>query len=126
MPASEFCFGWTPVEAAGDHEVEDQPEMVIEAEGDALADAAELVDGTSFGGGERWLDGAEEERAGEADALKSTADYARFERVDVGGDVGELRHGVRLQGTEWFCNRRTDFTTESSEVPQRTRIRSCG
>jgi hypothetical protein len=39
------------VETAGDHQVEDEPDVVVHADGDALADAAELADFVAFGFG---------------------------------------------------------------------------
>ena len=49
------------MEAAGDHEVEDEEEFVVEDEDDALADAAEGADGLAFDGGDGRDGGAEEE-----------------------------------------------------------------
>jgi len=55
------------MEAAGDHEVQDEPEAVVEFDGDAFADAMEGTDGVAFGVFDSRLDGAEEEWAGYAD-----------------------------------------------------------
>ena len=52
----------------------------VDADGDALADAAEGADGFAFDGGERRVDGAEQEDAGEADALERLAEDAGLER----------------------------------------------
>ena len=49
LPAGEFGLRGTPVEAAGDHEVQDEPEIAVDANGDALADAAQGADGAAFG-----------------------------------------------------------------------------
>jgi hypothetical protein len=46
------------VEAAGNHEVKDQEEVVVETENDAFADAAEGADGLAFDGGDGWDSGA--------------------------------------------------------------------
>ncbi len=92
VAAAEFGVAWTPVKASGDHEVEDEPEVVVEADGDALADAAHLTDVAAFDIGDGWLYGSEQERAGDADVFERLADDARSERVNVGGDIGELRH----------------------------------
>ena len=80
------------MEAAGDHEVEDEPEVALDADGDALADSAEGCDGAAFSGGEWRIDGAEEEDGGETNRKERLAEDARLKCVDVGGDVGEFRH----------------------------------
>jgi hypothetical protein len=53
VAAGEPGCGWPPVQATGDHEMQDQPEAVVRAisdtDGDALADAAEFADGLAFG-----------------------------------------------------------------------------
>ena len=51
--AGELCIGRAPVEAAGDHQVKNEPEVAVEADGDAFADAAQVADGAAFGVGER-------------------------------------------------------------------------
>ena len=80
------------MKTARDHEVKYEPEIAIHTNGDALADAAKFADGFAFGAGEGRIDGAEEEGAGEAHAFKRLAEDARFERGDIGGDVGQFRH----------------------------------
>ena len=55
------------MEAAGDHEMKDEPEAVVELEDDAFADAVEGADGVVFGLFDAGLDGAEEEGAGDAE-----------------------------------------------------------
>src|SRR5215469_4145554 len=90
--AGEFGMGWFPVQAAGDHEVKNQPEIVVETNGDALADPAERADGVAFGGREGLVGGAEEKGAVEADVLERLIEDAGLERGEVGGDVGEFGH----------------------------------
>ena len=80
------------METAGDHQVQNEPEVAFDADGDALADAAECLDGAAFDACERRVDSAQQKDAGHANALKRLAEDARFERGDVGGDVGQLRH----------------------------------
>ncbi len=53
LAAGELGLRRTPVETAGDHEMKDEPEVAgvrggIEANSDALADAAEGSDGAAF------------------------------------------------------------------------------
>jgi hypothetical protein len=63
VAAAELCAERTPVEAASDHEMKDEPEAVVEFEDDAFADAVEGADGVVFGVFDAGLDGAEEEWA---------------------------------------------------------------
>jgi hypothetical protein len=68
VAAAEFGSERAPVQTAGDHEVQDEPMAVVEFDGDALADAAQGTYGVVFELFEWRLDGAQEERAGYADA----------------------------------------------------------
>ena len=83
---------WMPVKAAGDHEMEDQPEVVFETDADAFAEAAELED--FFAGGVRYWRArcAQEEGTDDADRFESLAEDAGFEGFDVNGDIWEFRH----------------------------------
>ena len=83
------------MQTAGNHQVQDEPEIVVEADGDAFADAAQGAHFFAVDRGERRFDGAQQKWAGEAHALERLAQDARFERFDVDGDVGELGHGSR-------------------------------
>ena len=67
VSAAKLGSDGTPVEPASDHEVQDEPEAVVEFDGDAFADATKGADGMAFGLFDGGLDGAEEERAGDAD-----------------------------------------------------------
>jgi len=58
VASAEFGVALSPVKSSGNHEVEDEPEVVVEAYGDALTDAAQLADGVAFDFGDRWFYGA--------------------------------------------------------------------
>ena len=92
VAAAEFGPEGTPVEATGDHKVQDEPEAIVEFNGDALANAMEGTDGVAFDVLGSRLDGAEEEWAGYADLGEGLAYDARLEGGEVGGDVGEFGH----------------------------------
>ena len=64
------------MEAAGNHEVQNQEELVIEGEDDALADTAEGADWVAFDGGDGWDGRAEEERGGDTDLFEGLVEYA--------------------------------------------------
>ena len=55
---------------------------------------------------ERRIDGAQQERAREPDALERLADDARRERLEVDGDVGQLGHGRSSPGRHQPVQRR--------------------
>jgi len=88
----EFGMRRFPVQATGDHEVQDKPEIVVETDGDALGDAAERADGVAFGGREGLVGGAEEKGAVETDVFERLIEDAGLKGSEVGGDVGKFGH----------------------------------
>src|SRR5262249_33016549 len=83
-----------PVEAARDHEVQDQEEVLLEREHDALADPFDARHSLAASLRDRRRDRPQEKRASEADLLEPLADDARTKRLEIGGDVRKLRHGT--------------------------------
>ena len=122
VAAAELRARGPPVQAPGDHQVKHEPEVVVEADGDALADAAQLADvrpSTSATAAGR----AQQKGAGDANMLERLADDALFERVDVGGDVGQLRHGYQLARTtasfaRWSGLIRNEARSPDRQVPR--------
>jgi len=92
-PAADPPAGPAPVQASGDHEVEDQEQIALEREHDPLPEAAQPDDAPALGAGDRRGDRAEEERAAQADALEALFLDTRRECREVREDVGKLRHG---------------------------------
>ena len=90
--ARDLRPGRLPVQAPGDHEVEDHEELVVQLDDDPLAQSPQATHGLAADGGEGRVDGAQHEGAGEPDALEPGAEDARPQRLDVDGDVRELRH----------------------------------
>jgi hypothetical protein len=103
VAASEFGPERAPVETAGDHEMEDEPEAVVELKYDSLADTVEGADGVVFYLFDARLDGAKEEWAGDAKVSEWLAQDAWREGGEVGGDVGEFRHvfGEMIPVARW-------------------------
>jgi hypothetical protein len=91
----------SPVKAAGNNEVQDEPEVAVNSNGDAFANAAEFADDTAFGVGEWRLDGAKEERTRDSNALERLTNDAGFEGGEVGGDIGEFGHADQIAGRTW-------------------------
>src|SRR5262249_40059730 len=81
----------SPVKPARDHEVQDEKKVVLEPDHDALAQSTQREDAPPRGRGERRIDGAEEERGGEAGALGTGGGGTRPQRLHVDGDVGGIR-----------------------------------
>ena len=88
VAAAEFCSEGTPVEAAGDHEVKNEPEVVVELDGDAFANAVQGADAMAFDVFDAWLDGAEEKGACYSEVGKGLAYDAWFKGGEVSRDVG--------------------------------------
>ena len=96
LPPTEFRSHRTPVQPAGDHQVQHHPEAVVEAESDALANAAQFAHRVSFDGRQRRLDRAQQEWAGDAHARQRLADNASSQRAKIGFNVGKLRHRYQI------------------------------
>ncbi len=84
-----------PFEAAGDHEVEDEVEVVLESEDDAFALASEGEEVLVLDGFDGWVVGTEDEGAADNYFLEwLVEDFCIiFECVEVGEDVWEFGHG---------------------------------
>ena len=85
-----------PVQPAGDHEVQGEPEVVFEADGDAFANAEDLANGLTVSGFDRRGGGAQKERAKDGDAVEAVSDGAGGNGFDVECDVGQFGHINRI------------------------------
>jgi hypothetical protein len=90
--ASQDGSRLTPVEAAGDHQVKHEPEIAGKADGDALADTAQSGDLAGFDGGERRIDGAEQEGRADTDAFQDPAGDARVESLQIDRNIRQFGH----------------------------------
>ena len=77
-----------PVQTAGDHQVDDDEQLALEREDDALAQAPEPHHGPPLDRGHRRIDRAQDERARQAKPLERLPDDARLEGRQVRDDVG--------------------------------------
>jgi len=103
--AAELGARGLPVEPPGDHQVQHQEQIALEADHDALAEAREPDDTAAGRRRDRRIDRAKQERAREPHALEGRAHDPRLERLDVDGDVGQLRH-PRLGESETALHQR--------------------
>ncbi len=88
--------GGLPVEATGDHEVEAEEEVAVERQDDPLPHPRHRRDAPSGDGGERGLDGPEQEGAAEPHPLERPAQDPVAQGLDVHLHVRELGHGAGL------------------------------
>ena len=77
----------SPTQPAGDHQMDDGEDLVLELQHQALADAPHVLDPLAGRGGDRRVDRAQDKGAAEADALKNLSTDEAFERLAVGHDV---------------------------------------
>ena len=96
--AGNLRAGGEPLEAAGDHQMDDEEELAFESEDDPFAEAPEGDDflAGQLGGGR--LDRAEDERIGEPELFQRMAEHARLQRLEIDGDVGKFRHDPFIIG----------------------------
>src|ERR1043166_1569124 len=81
-----------PVQSTGDHQMDDDEQLAVRLDRDAFAESLDGDDALADQVGEWWLDGAEQERRLETDLFERLADDPAPERLDVDGDVRQLRH----------------------------------
>src|SRR5712671_168982 len=110
------------MQAAGNHQVQNEPEIAFYSDGDSLADSAQLGDGATFDVRDWRLRGSKQKKTGQAHALDWLREDARLECGDVGGDVGKFRHEYELAG----CMRAFARSFKLDEAKRRVYGRSRG
>lgn len=85
------------MQPARNHQVQYQPEIVLDSDGDPLPDAPKLADRPSLDLRRRGLDCPKQKWAGDANPLQTPAGNARFERGQVRSDVRQFRHSSILR-----------------------------
>jgi hypothetical protein len=91
--AREPPAGLSPTEPSRDHQVQDEEQVALEREDDALSQAAEAGHDAPRGLRERRRRRPEEERRAEPDALEPPPCGLPLEAFHVHGDVRQLGHG---------------------------------
>ena len=84
------------MQAAGDHQVKNEPQIVFQTNRDALADTLQLAHFTPFDAGDGRIYSAQQERACQPHMFERLTDNARLQRGDVSGNVGEIRHRLQI------------------------------
>ena len=80
------------MQAPGDHQVNDDPQIIVQPDGDAFADPPELPHHLSLHLGDRRLRGAKNKGARDPHLLECPADDSLVERAQIGIDIGEFGH----------------------------------
>jgi hypothetical protein len=70
--------------------VDDDKEICVEGEDDALADAPHAADNPALNGLDRRIDRAEDEWTVEHETLEAASDDVTRQRLEVDNDVGKL------------------------------------
>src|SRR5690242_2442496 len=97
-----------PVKAARDHEVEDKPEIALEADTDAFPQSPEAHDSLAESGVKRRARSTQQKRADDTDGFESLTENAPFKCFEVDGDVWQFWHAVsRFEGQPWCGEHRT-------------------
>jgi hypothetical protein len=99
-----------------DHQVNHSPMAVLDADGNAFADAAQLHDCATFKSFDGWADGAQQKWTTETNLLDWLANDSHLQRGEIRRDVGQFRHGLSLHGTEPHCNMRSGNWLEAGWV----------
>jgi len=86
------------VKSPGDHEVDDDPGIAVEAECDSLAKAADFSDGLAFNEIERRIERANQEGVTHPNPIQLLADNVALQRLRVDRDIGEFGHWIRGRG----------------------------
>lgn len=76
--------------------MDDEEELVFEPDRDPFSQTAEPDDALTRCICWGWLDGPEDERAGEPDLFENMTVDSRLQGLDVGGNVGKFRHGTPI------------------------------
>jgi hypothetical protein len=76
------------VQPAGNHQVKNQPKIILDANCNALAQAPQFADNVTFHDRKRRSRGSQEKGACQPYPLEWLTDNAWLECVDIGGNIG--------------------------------------
>jgi hypothetical protein len=72
--------------------VENQPEIALDPDRNPLANAPEFLNDATLSVSNRRIDGTQQKGISQADAGERLSEDAGLQCVDIGDDVGQLRH----------------------------------
>src|SRR5919108_2849663 len=91
-PSEELATARTPAQPAGDHQMNDEVEIVVERERDAFADTVDRADTSTLDLRKRRIHRAQYEGADDLCLLDRLIDESRPERFEVGEYFGGVGH----------------------------------
>ena len=92
LPSAKLCASRPPVQPSRNHQVQHQPEIAFESEGNALADTSQLAHLLALHRRNRRLRRTQQKSARHPHLLQRLANNALLERSHIRGDVGQFRH----------------------------------
>src|SRR5688500_11032093 len=81
-----------PVQPPGDHQVQDEEEIALQADDDAFSEAGQRQYLLAYHLADRWHCGAKQERIEELNLLQPRAADQPLEAFQIDGDIGQLGH----------------------------------
>src|SRR5579864_2493102 len=84
------------MQTASDHQVKNQPEVVIYSNCDTFANPPQCAHASSFNTRNRRFYGTQEKGTCQPHLLDRLADNTRLKRSDISSDVGKLGHALQL------------------------------
>src|SRR5438270_4434478 len=91
-PAVRDNAVFVPVQPPGNHQMQDQPEIIVKPDGDSFPDAAQAGDAMVEDCFQRWVGGAQQRRPRGMDLLKDVAENPAFQRLNINNNVRQLGH----------------------------------
>src|SRR5581483_3000113 len=80
------------MQTPGNHQVQHQPQIALQADANPLADPPQADDFLSLDAGDWGYCRAQQMRRGDQDLLQGVSDNALLQRFDIDNDVRQLRH----------------------------------
>src|ERR1700722_2427018 len=111
LSAAKLRLTITPMQAAGNHQVQNEPKIAFHPNRDTLADAPQLLHLASFRARERRLNRPQQKRTGHANLLQRLAGDARLERVNISRYIGQFGHRRKTIPYQ-LARPRADFAIE--------------
>jgi hypothetical protein len=90
--------GLEPAQPPGDHQVQNQEQLALQRDDDALSEPPQADDLAALGRGDRRDRGPQQERIQQHDALQGATLDVRPQPRQVDGDVRKLRHRGKKGG----------------------------
>ena len=86
------------MEPPGNHQVQHQPQLLINSNRDSLADATESPNRAPFNCTQRRIYRTQQEHGSQPDALQRLTHDPRFKGSDVCRDIRQFRHDYKIAG----------------------------